>query len=152
MTAENTTEQRRALARAGTLGFCSARNNETFIHEPETQRPSHCSAGTSEPEQAEQTAFEICSVVPPPYSTAERNNSGTLTPPPGVEGYLDPEDLAYLEEERAGLMADAKMEASLAAGRVTPLASHLLELVHPSLRHLVAEPGRARKPKERIAP
>ncbi|MBL0312735.1 MAG: AAA family ATPase [Holophagaceae bacterium] len=60
------------LARAGTLGFCSARNNETFIHEPETQCPSHCSAGTSEPEQTEQDVREVVPSMPVPYRRVER--------------------------------------------------------------------------------
>lgn len=67
------------------------------------------------------------------------------------DGEAPPEVLGLIREHRAGLIAlledDARrcsaMEGSIAAGRITPFPPHLLELVHPSIRHLVApEPPR----------
>lgn len=67
------------------------------------------------------------------------------------EGEPSPEVLGLIREHRDGLLSlleeDAQRcaahDASLAAGRVTPFPAHLLEFVHPSIRHLVAaEPAR----------
>lgn len=57
-----------------------------------------------------------------------------------------PEVLTLIREHRDGLLslleaearADAAHEASLAAGRLVPFPAHLVPLVHPSIRHLVA--------------
>ena len=64
--------------------------------------------------------------------------AGTGTPPPGL--------VARIREHRdalVGLLEDedrarAAHETSLAAGRVTTFPAHLLDLVHPSLRVLLA--------------
>ena len=63
------------------------------------------------------------------------------------EGEPPPEVLALICEHREGLLAIleaearawAAHEASLAAGRVTSFPAHLLGLLHPSLRRLVAD-------------
>lgn len=53
--------------------------------------------------------------------------------------------VALIQEHRAGLVeyleADAKaweaFEAGIAAGRVVPFPVHLLDMVHPSIQHLL---------------
>lgn len=67
--------------------------------------------------------------------------------------------LALIHEHRDGLVSlleaeargDAAHEASLEAGRVTPFPAHLLALVHPSIRHLVAvqEPSQKTRAERR---
>lgn len=64
--------------------------------------------------------------------------TGADAPPPDL--------LALIQEHRDGLLALLEEEAqrcaahetSLAAGRLTPFPAHLVDLVHPSIRHLVA--------------
>lgn len=71
-------------------------------------------------------------------------------------GEPSPEVLALIHEHRDGLLAlleeEARAwgahEASLAAGRVTPFPAHLLDLVHPSIRHLVAGHGPPQKARD----
>ncbi len=65
------------LVRAGTLGFCSARTNESPANPPGTQHPSHCSAGTSGPEQTEQEVREVVPSIPLPYRAEERMEQGS---------------------------------------------------------------------------
>lgn len=63
--------------------------------------------------------------------------TGGAQPPPEVLATIRENRVALITFLECEAQAQAAHDESLTAGRLTVFPSHLLDLVHPSLRHLV---------------